>query len=85
MGDKKTLTVFFDPVSCMEEMPCFFRYSSIFSSSMASTGTLRQSFWNSTISKEEVLSQKYNETAGNTILKLFEMIWPKLDNDTNEN
>lgn len=40
-------TVFFGPVSCMDEMPCLFRYSSILSSSMESTGTLRHSFWNS--------------------------------------
>lgn len=41
-------TGFLGPVSCMEEMPCLFRYSSIFSSSIESTGTLRHNFWNST-------------------------------------
>lgn len=44
-GHKRT--DFFGPVSCMDEMPCLFRYSSILSSSMESTGTLRHNFWNS--------------------------------------
>lgn len=53
MGKQGTLTTFFGPVSCIEEMPCFLRYSSIFSSSMESTGTLLHSFWNS-VNKRQV-------------------------------
>lgn len=59
---KKTLTTFFGPVSCMEEMPCFFRYSSILSSSIESTGTLLHSFWNSDI------ESSYTWRAGHIIL-----------------
>lgn len=55
--EKVTLTTFFGPVSCIEEMPCLFRYSSIFSSSMESTGMLLHSFWNSANQRQFFLSR----------------------------
>lgn len=44
----------------MEEIPCRFRYSSIFSSSMESTGMLLHSFWNSETTNPGFISQWAN-------------------------
>lgn len=56
---KRLHTTFFGPDSCMEEIPCRFRYSSIFSSSIESTVTLLQSFWNSANKIVVILQQMF--------------------------
>lgn len=46
----------------MEEIPCRFRYSSIFSSSMESTVTLLHSFWNSVPKRHQLFYNTFLQT-----------------------